>query len=120
MKNSQKKHIGKSLIIASWVLRFSLFLVAFFTQKVAILIVIAALSVILLLCSIKYRNDFDITKEAFLTKEIIINHIRLQTKKEEPNTMKFYEEPILEISEVKASDIVTISLGDSEYDDQEW
>ena len=34
--------------------------------------------------------------------------------------MKFYEEPILEISEVKASDIVTISLGDSEYDDQEW
>ena len=35
MKNSQKKHIGKSLIIASWALRFLLFLVAFFTQKVA-------------------------------------------------------------------------------------
>jgi len=82
MKNSQKKHIGKSLIIASWVLRFLLFLVAFFTQKVAILIVIAALSIILLLCSIKYRNDFDITKEAFLTKETIISHIRLQTKED--------------------------------------
>ena len=61
---------------------FLLFLVAFFTQKVAILIVIAALSIILLLWSIKYRNDFDITKEAFLTKEIIISHIRLQTKED--------------------------------------
>ena len=34
--------------------------------------------------------------------------------------MKFYEEPILEISEINASDIVTASGGDSEYGDIEW
>ena len=34
--------------------------------------------------------------------------------------MKFYEEPILVISEVKASDVVTVSGGDTEYDEIEW
>lgn len=34
--------------------------------------------------------------------------------------MKFYEEPILEISEVKSSDIITASAGDTEYDSTEW
>ena len=34
--------------------------------------------------------------------------------------MKLYEEPILVISEVKASDVVTVSTGDTEYDDHEW
>ena len=34
--------------------------------------------------------------------------------------MKFYEDPTLEISEVKTSDIVTVSGGDTEYDTIEW
>ena len=34
--------------------------------------------------------------------------------------MKFYEEPMLEISEIDSSDIITVSGGDSEYDDMEW
>ena len=34
--------------------------------------------------------------------------------------MKKYEEPILEISMLVSSDIVTVSAGDTEYDDTEW
>ena len=34
--------------------------------------------------------------------------------------MKKYEEPILEISMIASSDIVTVSRGDTEYDDTEW
>ena len=34
--------------------------------------------------------------------------------------MKKYEEPILEISMIVSSDIVTVSAGDTEYDDTEW
>ena len=31
-----------------------------------------------------------------------------------------YEQPILEISVIEVSDIVTASAGDTEYDDTEW
>ena len=34
--------------------------------------------------------------------------------------MRFYEEPIIEIQMISASDIVTLSIGDTEYDDNEW
>lgn len=34
--------------------------------------------------------------------------------------MKKYEEPMLEITAVELSDIATVSLGDTEYDDIEW
>ena len=34
--------------------------------------------------------------------------------------MKKYEEPILEITAMDLSDVVTVSLGDTEYDDHEW
>ena len=34
--------------------------------------------------------------------------------------MRKYEEPILEISMIAASDIVTVSGGDTEYDDTDW
>ena len=34
--------------------------------------------------------------------------------------MKLYEEPILEITMVESSDVVTVSGGDTEYDEIEW
>ena len=34
--------------------------------------------------------------------------------------MKIYEQPIIEISVLDSSDIITASLGDTEYDSTEW
>lgn len=34
--------------------------------------------------------------------------------------MKNYEAPVLEISDIAASDVVTVSNGDTEYDECEW
>ena len=34
--------------------------------------------------------------------------------------MTIYEKPMLEISELESSDVITLSVGDTEYDDVEW
>ena len=34
--------------------------------------------------------------------------------------MKIYEQPIIEISELESSDVITVSLGDTEYDNIGW
>ena len=38
----------------------------------------------------------------------------------EVSGMKIYEAPVLDISYPTASDVVTVSAGDTEYDEIEW
>lgn len=34
--------------------------------------------------------------------------------------MKIYEKPTVDITEISSSDVVTLSIGDTEYDENEW
>ena len=34
--------------------------------------------------------------------------------------MKIYEQPKLEVLELDSSDVITVSVGDTEYDSTEW
>ena len=34
--------------------------------------------------------------------------------------MKIYEKPTVDITEILSSDVVTLSIGDTEYDENEW
>ena len=34
--------------------------------------------------------------------------------------MKIYENPTVDITEILSSDVVTLSIGDTEYDENEW
>ena len=38
----------------------------------------------------------------------------------EVSGMEIYEAPVLDISYLTASDVVTVSVGDTEYDEIEW